>query len=90
MRQTLHAAMIAEDVPARFARWNGSKSNLALRFACARQDFDAWRPPTLPHRLQCSTLGRPGLHRRVRHGYGCFPRTHRRQISFSHRLIAEQ
>ena len=29
--------MIAEEVPARFARWNGSKSNLALRFACARQ-----------------------------------------------------
>ena len=35
MRQTLHGAMIAEDVPARFARWNGSKSNLALRLRLA-------------------------------------------------------
>ena len=39
-----------------------------------------WRPPALPHRLQCSTIGRPGLNRRVRHGNGCFPRPYRRQI----------
>ena len=38
-----------------------------------------WRPPTLPHRLQCSTIGRPGLNHRVRDGYGCFPRAHRHQ-----------
>ena len=35
------------------------------------------RPPALPHRLQCSTIGRPGLNRRVRDGNGCFPWTHR-------------
>ena len=40
----------------------------------------SWRPPALPHRLQCSTIGRPGLNRRVRHGNGCFPRPYRRQI----------
>ena len=31
------------------------------------------QPPTLPHRLQCSTIGRLGLHHRVRDVYGCFP-----------------
>ena len=36
------------------------------------------RPPTLPHRLQCSTIGRPGLNHRVRYGNGCFPRAYRR------------
>ena len=41
--------------------------------------FKLWQPPTLPHRLQCSTLGRLGLNRRVRDGYGCLPQTHRRQ-----------
>ena len=38
-----------------------------------------WRPPTLPHRLQCSTLGRLGLNHRVRDGNGCYPQTHRHQ-----------
>ena len=38
-----------------------------------------WRPPTLPHRLQCSTIGRPGLNHRVRDGNGCCPWTHRHQ-----------
>ena len=42
--------------------------------------IESWRPPALPHRLQCSTIGRAGLNRRVRHGYGCFPRPYRRQI----------
>ena len=32
-----------------------------------------WRPPALPHRLQCSTIGRLRLNRRVRDGNGCFP-----------------
>ena len=32
-----------------------------------------WRPPALPHRLQCSTIGRLGLNRRVRDGNGCVP-----------------
>ena len=31
------------------------------------------RPPTLPYRLQYSTIGRLGLHHRVRDGNGCFP-----------------
>ena len=38
-----------------------------------------WRPPALPHRLQCSTIGRLGLNRRVRDGNGCVPQAHRRQ-----------
>ena len=32
-----------------------------------------WRPPTLPHRLQCSTIGRLRLNHRVRDGNGCDP-----------------
>ena len=39
----------------------------------------SWRPPALPHRLQCSTIGRPGLNHRVRDGNGCDPRAHRHQ-----------
>ena len=38
-----------------------------------------WQPPALPHRLQCSTIGRIGLNRRVLDGNGCFPYTHRHQ-----------
>ena len=38
-----------------------------------------WRPPALPHRLQCSTIGLPGLNRRVRDGNGCVPGAHRHQ-----------
>ena len=41
--------------------------------------FLTWRPPALPHRLQCSTIGRLGLNHRVRDGYGCFPQAHRHQ-----------
>ena len=47
-----------------------------------------WRPPALPHRLQCSTIGRLGLNRRVRDGNGCVPQPHRHQKCFS--LIAKQ
>ena len=32
-----------------------------------------WQPPTLPCRLQQSTIGRLGLNRRVRDGNRCFP-----------------
>ena len=39
------------------------------------------RPPALPHRLQCSTIGRLGLNRRVRDGNGCVPQPHRHQNS---------
>ena len=38
-----------------------------LRFLCFRQ------PPTLPCRLQHSTIGRSSLNHRVRDGNGCFP-----------------
>ena len=41
--------------------------------------FLNWRPPTLPHRLQCSTIGRSGLNHRVRDGNGCCPWAHRHQ-----------
>ena len=41
--------------------------------------FLIWRPPALPHRLQCSTIGRLDLNRRVRDGNGCFPQPHRHQ-----------
>ena len=40
-----------------------------------------WHPPALPHRLQCSTIGRLCLNRRVRDGNGCFPQAHRHQKS---------
>ena len=43
--------------------------------------FLIWRPPTLPHRLQCSTIGRLRLNHRVRDGNGCFPQAHRHQKS---------
>ena len=39
-----------------------------------------WRPPTLPCRLQHSTIGRLGLNHRVRDGNGCYPKAHRHQI----------
>ena len=32
-----------------------------------------WQPPALPHRLQCSTIGRLGLNHRVRDENGCLP-----------------
>ena len=35
------------------------------------------RPPTLPCRLQHSTIGRLGLNHRVRDGNGCYPQAHR-------------
>ena len=40
-----------------------------------------WQPPTLPCRLQQSTIGRLGLNRRVRDGNGCIPQPHRHQNS---------
>ena len=80
-----------------YAVFKVRRSSSAAFAACPRlQEFLSgssllkfWRPPALPHRLQCSTIGRPGLNRRVRHGNGCDPRTHRRQI-LPATLIAEQ
>ena len=45
------------------------------------------QPPALPCRLRHSTIGRPGLNRRVRDGYGCAPRA-RRHRKFLPRLPA--
>ena len=42
-----------------------------------------WQPPTLPGRLQPSTIGRFSLNLRVRYGNGCFPKAHRHQKSLS-------
>ena len=57
--------------------WNyintGSVSALCSYF------FWIWRPPALPHRYQCSTIGRLGLNHRVRDGNGCYPQAHRHQ-----------
>ena len=50
------------------SRLSGVRSN-----QLSYKPFLIWRPPALPHRLQCSTIGRLGLNRRVRDGYGCFP-----------------
>ena len=50
--------------------------------------FKIWQPPTLPYRLQYSTIGRPGLNHRVRDGNGCVPRTHRHQKIVNHFVIA--
>ena len=51
--------------------------------------FLIWRPPTLPHRLQCSTIGRLRLNRRVRDGNGCFPQAHRHQKSLSYKVLLD-
>ena len=48
-----------------------------------------WQPPALPHRLQCSTIGRLGLNHRVRDGNGCVPQAHRRQ-KFQLPLVTQQ
>ena len=50
------------------SRLSGVRSN-----QLSYKPFLIWQPPALPHRLQCSTIGRLGLNRRVRDGYGCFP-----------------
>ena len=50
------------------SRLSGVRSNqLSYKPILIRQ------PPALPHRLQCSTIGRLSLNRRVRDENGCFP-----------------
>ena len=65
------------------SRLSGVRSN-----QLSYKPFLIWRPPALPHRLQCSTIGRLGLNRRVRDGYGCFPQTHRHQKFFSYSVTS--
>ena len=68
------------------SRLSGVRSNrlsykpIALRLSTAISEdlsiihsFLRWRPPILPHRLQCSTVGRLRLNHRVRDGNGCDP-----------------
>ena len=58
------------------SRLSGVRSN-RLSYKPSLFSFRIRQPPTLPHRLQCSTIGRLGLNHRVRDGYGCFPQAHR-------------
>ena len=51
--------------------------------------FLIWRPPALPHRLQCSNICRLRLNRRVRDGNGCFPQAHRHQKSLSYKVLLD-
>ena len=63
------------------SRLSGVRSNqlsykpISLFYLVLTLDKQIWsrQPPALPHRLQCSTIGRLRLNRRVRDGYGCFP-----------------
>ena len=50
------------------SRLSGVRSN-----QLSYKPFLIWQPPALPHRLQCSTIGRLGLNHRVRDGNGCVP-----------------
>ena len=50
------------------SRLSGVRSN-QLRF----KPLQIWQPPTLPCRLQHSTIGRLGLNHRVRDENGCDP-----------------
>ena len=55
--------------------------NICSGSASCSSIFIAWRPPTLPHRLQWSTISRLSLNHRVRDGNGCYPQAHRHQKS---------
>ena len=59
------------------SRLSGVRSNQLSYKPLIRQ------PPALPCRPRHSTIGRPGLNRRVRDGYGCPPQAHRHQKSLS-------
>ena len=50
------------------SRLSGVRSN-----QLSYKPFPIWQPPALPHRLQCSTIGRLSLNLRVRDGNGCVP-----------------
>ena len=56
------------------SRLSGVRSN-----RLSYKPIEIRQPPALPHRLQCSTIGRPGLNHRVRDENGCDPRAHRHQ-----------
>ena len=56
------------------SRLSGVRSN-----QLSYKPIQIWQPPTLPYRLQYSTIGRSGLNHRVRDVYGCDPWPHRHQ-----------
>ncbi len=58
------------------SRLSGVRSN-----RLSYKPFLIRQPPALPHRLQCSTIGRLGLNHRVRDGNGCLPQAHRHRKS---------
>ena len=63
------------------SRLSGVRAN-QLSYKPSLFFFLIWQPPTLPCRLQQSTIGRLGLNHRVRNGNGCVPQTHRHQNFF--------
>ena len=65
------------------------KRSFLFSIHCFLYSFLIWQPPTLPCRLQQSTIGRPGLNHRVRNGNGCVPWTHRHQ-KFLSLLMTQQ
>ena len=65
---------ILSEVLSNLVFWSFFRNSLLL--------FLIWRPPTLPHRLQCSTIGRLRLNHRVRYGNGCLPQAHRQQKDY--------
>ena len=67
-------------IEVRFTSFSERPKNLnSFAFGNLIKIFMVWRPPALPHRLQCSTIGRSGLNHRVRDGNGCVPWPHRHQ-----------
>ena len=50
------------------SRLSGVRSN-----QLSYKPIGLWQPPALPHRLQCSTIGRLSLNHRVRDENGCVP-----------------
>ena len=69
------------------SRLSGVRSNrLSYKPPCFLKRIR--QPPTLPHRHQCSTIGRLGLNHRVRDGNGCYPQAHRhRKVLYSSFLM---
>ena len=65
------------------SRLSGVRSN-----QLSYKPISIWQPPTLPCRLQHSTIGRPSLNRRVRDENGCVPWTHRHQKSLGYLIVA--
>ena len=70
---------LVKPVLRKFASFVGERLKNIVVWQSQTLYFSIWQPPTLPHRLQCSTIGRLGLNHRVRDGYGCYPQAHRHQ-----------